>query len=386
MRRKRMLRRGIMLIIDEQTVSPILVQTALKHRLPIYYMDDERPLDIKEHSKILTNSESCLQMLQHHHPEHIHTKVSQLVKNKARFRGMVADLDEDYNFNLVTVDELLCTKKENVPFPVVIKPNRGYSSVGVYIVKEEKEWDQAVQLLYSDLLLSRSMYSDAVLDSEQIIIEGYIEGQEYALDCYYDEAGEPVILNILKRRFAHDQDTSDRIYYTSSLILDEVRDQALDYLRLLNDRLHLQNYPFHIEMRKNETGVIPIEMNPLRFAGAGTTDVSHYAYDINSALSYFKGVNPDWETIVNRADEAYYGFFCAEVPVQISMNLIQSIEHDKLKKQFSDVMEYRVIQSAGDRTFAVIFFRTHCLKELDRLLTLDLEPFLTMKPVKEAVR
>lgn len=375
-----------MLIIDEQTVSPILVQTALTHHLPIYYKDDERALDMKEHSKLLTNSESCLQMLQHHHPEHIHTKVSQMVKNKARFRELIADLDEDYYFKLVTLDELMSSNKEDLPFPVVIKPNKGYSSVGVYIVKEKAEWDQAVQGLYSDLLLSRSMYSDAVLDSEQIIIEGYIEGQEYAFDCYYDEAGEPVILNILKRRFAHDQDTSDRIYYTSSRILEEVREQALDYLRLLNDRLQLRNYPFHIEMRQNDGGIVPIEMNPLRFAGAGTTDVSHYAYDINSASAYFKGVKPDWKTIVKRADESFYGFFCAEVPGHISVNLIQSIQHEELKKEFSHILEYRIIQSASDRTFAVVFFKTNQLNELDRLLTLDLEPFLTMKPAKEAVR
>ncbi len=374
------------LIIDEKIISPILVQMAFDHHIPIYYTDDERSLALTQSTKLLTNSESCLSLLERKAPDHAHSKASQLVKNKARFREISASINQDYFFRLLSLEELLHLEKDTVPFPVVIKPNKGYSSVGVYIVKNEHEWEQAVQGLYSDLLLSEGMYSDTVIDSEQIIIEEWIDGTEFALDCYFDDAGEPVILNALKRRFLDDQDTSDRIYFTSAQVIDEIHADAVKYLRSLNKRLNFTNYPFHIEIRKSTKGIVPIEMNPLRFAGAGTTDVSYYAYDINAAEAYFLNEQPDWKPLIERNDPAIYGFFCAEVPTQISKSLIEDIHHEQLKQEFSEVLEYRVIDSASDRAFAVIFFKTTSLAEIDYLVNLDLESYIELKKVKETIK
>ncbi|WP_406944145.1 ATP-grasp domain-containing protein [Halobacillus sp. SY10] len=368
-----------MLITDGKIISPVLVQTALFNQIPIYYLNDKRPLDLEAGSKVLTTSEDCLELLEfnnHHHPN---VKASKLVKNKAEFRRISASINKDLYYRLLNIEDLMKMNKESLPFPVVIKPNKGYGSIGVYIVQEEKDWEQAVQDLYCDILLAKNLYSESVIDSGQIIIEEWINGQEYALDCYYDQEGEPVILNILKRRFMDDKDTSDRIYYTSSEIIEEVKDQALDYLRQLNTKLSLKNYPFHIEMRHSVKGMVPIEMNPLRFAGIGTTDVSYHAYGINASESYYLDSKPDWNPIISREDQSLYGFFCAEIPNHISMNLVDGINHELLEKEFSEVLEYRIIESTTDRTFAVIFFKADDIEEIDRLLQLDLSSYIHLK-------
>ncbi|MBX0356067.1 ATP-grasp domain-containing protein [Halobacillus sp. Nhm2S1] len=375
-----------MLITDGKIVSPVLVQTALFNHIPIYYLNDQRPLNLEVGSKVLTTSEDCLDLLEFNDRHHPNVRASKLVKNKAEFRRIASSINPHFFYRLLNIDELIKMDKESIPFPVVIKPNKGYGSVGVYIVKEEKDWDQAVQDLSCDILLAKNLYSDTVVDSDQIIIEEWIQGQEFALDCYYDQEGEPVILNILKRRFVDDQDTSDRIYYTSSGIMEEVKDESIEYLRRLNKELGLRNYPFHIEVRESDKGMIPIELNPLRFAGIGTTDVSYHAYGINASENYYLDRKPDWGPIINREDQSLYGFFCAEVPNDISINLVEHIDHDSLRKEFSEVLEYRIIESSTDRTFAVIFFKAEDLEEIDRLLQLDLSLYMNLKTEKEAIK
>ncbi|MBM7579714.1 ATP-grasp domain-containing protein [Jeotgalibacillus terrae] len=374
-----------MLIVDNHIISPFLIQSALKHSIPIYYHNDRRVLSVAPATKLLTNSESCLTILEKNNQDHPFIAASKLVKNKAAFRDLISSVNPEYYFSLVSLQDLLKLNKEDLPFPVVIKPNKGYSSVGVYIVKDKDEWEHAVMSLQADLLLTKDVYSDAVINGEEIIIEQWIDGDEYAVDCYINEDGKPVILNILKRIFSNAHDTSDRIYFTSSAVIEEVKDHVMSYLYGLNDQLQLRNYPFHIEVRLSKNGIIPIELNPLRFAGAGTTDVSHYAFGINGAESYFLDHEPRWETILQQNDPLIYGFFCAEVPLHLDKELIKMIDHEKLKAEFSHLLEYREINAANDRTFAVIFFKTASMSEVKRLLGLDLTSYIHLFPVKELV-
>ncbi|KIL49095.1 ATP-grasp domain-containing protein [Jeotgalibacillus campisalis] len=375
-----------MLILDRQIVSPILIETAIDHSVPIYYSSDIRELVLSSNEKILTNSESCLSILEAQYPEHAHTLTSKLMKNKAAFREFASAVNPDYYFALLTMEELLAEDKKNIPFPVVIKPNKGYSSVGVYIVHQESEWDQAVKGLYTDLLLSKSMYSNTVLDGEEIIVEQWIDGDEYAVDCYINHDGKPVILNILKRMFADEHDTSDRIYYTSANIMLNMKEAITDYLIELTKQMNIKNYPFHLEVRDSRKGIVPIELNPLRFAGAGTTDVSYHAFGINGAEHYFQDMEPQWPQILDEKDDSVYGFFCAELPSSVSKSLIHTIHHEKLKNEFKHILEYREINASVDRTFAVIFFKSMEMSDIHHLLNLDLTQYIQLLPSKESIK
>jgi len=96
-------------------------------------------------------------------------------------------------------------------------------------------------------------------------------------------------------------------------------------------------------------------------------------------------LEPEWENVINQTDDSIYGFFCAEVPATISTHLVDSIDHEQLKKQFSHIMEYREINASSDRTFAVIFFKTTTMDEIHTLLTLDLSPFIQLVHSKEKI-
>ncbi|BCB03918.1 ATP-grasp domain-containing protein [Bacillus sp. KH172YL63] len=359
------------------------MKAAVDLKLPIYFDSDHRSLSIQD--KVLTNSESCLSLLEKENPSHPFTKTAKMVKNKAGFRKFLASVYPDYYFRLLSLDDLMTLDKKEIPFPVVVKPNKGYSSIGVYIVETEQEWENAVKSLYADMLLSANTYSNAVIDGAEIIIEEWIDGEEFAVDCYFNDSGKPVILNILTRTFLNNQDTSDRIYYTSKEIIADIKADIEEFLQMLSKRMDMKNFPFHLEVRKSSKGVRAIELNPLRFAGAGTTDVSHHAFDVNGAAYYFTGKEPNWERILQEGDQSYYGFFCAEIPPSISQQLIEGIDHDRLRDEFSHVLEYRKIQANNDRTFAVIFFKTDDLDELQHLLHLDLSQYIQVNKVQETI-
>lgn len=56
-----------------------------------------------------------------------------------------------------------------------------------------------------------------------VMLEGYLEGTEYALDAYFDETGAAHVLDVLRHDFAGPADTSDRLYVTSAPLVRVTR-------------------------------------------------------------------------------------------------------------------------------------------------------------------
>ncbi|BDG47770.1 MULTISPECIES: ATP-grasp domain-containing protein [Parageobacillus] len=387
-----------MIIINDQIISPILVKSLQELNVPVFKqgnrsemlkalkgMEAEEffPL-INEQQKLLTNSESCLALLESYVPDSVQNRWAKQLKDKGAFRQILSSMYPDYFYKVVSLDELNKISVKDIPFPVVIKPSKGYSSVGVYKVKSADQWEETLHKLNTDLLLIKNIYDKEVINGESILIEKWIFGEEYAVDSYYDHDGNPVILNIFKRLFKDEYDTSDRIYYTSKQVINEIYDDILTFMHNFRKIVPVKNFPIHFEVRKSNHTIIPIEMNPLRFAGAGTTDLGYYAYGCNVYKHYFQGTSPDWEEVLHNMDESIYSFFCAEIPMDISQNLIKSINHQSFKKQFQQILEYREIQATNDRTFAIVFFRSETMEELYRLLRMDLRPFITLKEIEHS--
>jgi len=381
----------IILILNESIVSPLLLETIKRLQIPILdrgkwiekYLTSSLNVQSetqffygKTNNRLLTNSENGISLLGKFFPESKEYLWSKLLKDKSQVRSLFHSLYPDFYFNEVPLSQIDEIPKETIPFPVVVKPNIGYSSVGVQKVKELTEWSTAVKRLKEELLKSRNLYESTVIANDSILIEEWIKGEEYAVDGYYNEDGEPVILNVFKRLFKDEYDTSDRIYFTSREVIKETYEEVLQFMRDLKTLLPLCNYPVHFEFRKNENRVIPIEINPLRFAGAGTTDLGFHAYGINMYEHYFRGTKPDWEHILETMDHYTYSFFFAEIPTYIDIESIETVNHIGLKGEFSQVLEYRMLPKKNDRSIAIVFYRSEDLTENERLLHLDITNYL----------
>ncbi|MGJ3194393.1 ATP-grasp domain-containing protein [Peribacillus frigoritolerans] len=313
-----------MIILNESIVSPILLKVLEEQQIPVLEQgqwgdtltseklniqkDTEFFKSMEKDKRILTNSENGITLLGHFQPNSNEYIWSKLLKDKNQVRNLTKSLYPDFYFQDIDLSMISELDKNQIPFPVVIKPNIGYSSVGVHKLKDEQDWDIAVNQLKADLLHSDGLYDSEVVGSQTVLIEEWIQGEEYAIDGYYNQDGEPVILNVFKRLFKDDYDTSDRIYYTSKLAIDEIYHDALKFMKNIQTVLPLRNYPVHFEIRKKGNRVIPIEINPLRFAGTGTTDLGYHAYGMNMYEHYFSGTKPDWNRILEEMEIEYIAF------------------------------------------------------------------------------
>ncbi|GAB0171966.1 ATP-grasp domain-containing protein [Lysinibacillus sp. CTST325] len=385
-----------MIILDRPYVSELLADTISKNKIPVIklnevFIPNESTINLKKvddllielekgNSPILFNSENGLNILSKYAPNHYLTTVTDILKNKVTFRKTLSRHYKDFFFTEVSLKELEELDPSALPFPIIVKPVIGYSSIGVHRIDKVEEYKETIKQLKFEMEVTSSEYPIEVINNQSFIIEKLIEGDEYAVDVYFTEDGEPVILNLFKRMFRHEKDMSDRIYYTSKQVINESLNKIQEFLRTISSFFALKSAPIHIEIRiDNDEQIVPIEVNPLRFAGIGTNELGVHAYGVNACEYFFKQQKPDWENIVNQMDDSIYSFCCAEIDASIDCKQVVSINHEAFKLNFDEILEYRPMKVNEGSTFAVIFHKSPDLNENIRLLNLDLNQYITLK-------
>lgn len=152
------------------------------------------------------------------------------------------------------------------------------------MVEKREDWTSTKAKLKYKIEQVKSIYPSAVLDVNELIIEEVIEGEGFAIDCYFDEQGKPVALFIMQHRFASDDDMGDRIYLTSKDVIQKNLPLAQPFLEQLGNLAQLKSYPVHVEVRIYGSGnVNSIEVNPIRFGGWCTSaELAKHAFNINT--------------------------------------------------------------------------------------------------------
>src|SRR5699024_214428 len=166
------------------------------------------------------------------------------------------------------------------------------------------------------------------------IIEEFIKGDEYAADVYFDESSNPVLLNLYKHPFFDKYDVSDRLYFTSSEIINKNYNKLNNLLTKMSKIIGLKNFPVHIELRIDGDNIIPIEVNHLRFAGWCLCDLAKYAYNINVYEYFMENKKPNWNEIL-KDNNSTYAFVMGEVPSDINKEEIASFNIDNFLKDIN---------------------------------------------------
>lgn len=384
-----------MMILARPSISPYLAKTMFELAEPVVLAEDtkvpmrpalrvepaatlaERPKQAYQ-SLLLTSSENALAFLNEVVPHDDRVLKARLFKDKAAFRRSLAKLCPGFWFRDTTVDGLLALQPSDLRFPLVIKPAAGISSIGVRRVDGPADWGEAVAFLRHELATYARNYAGAVIDADRVLVEEWIPGTELAIDCYFDGHAEPVILNLMEHMFRDAADTSDLVYYTRRSLVRRHYHAVRELLIRLGDLFDLKRFPMHLELRLTPDGqLLPIEVNPLRFAGMGTTEIAEYAYAINVYRHFFRETAPDWDAILAGQDDSVYTFVCTDVPTDRFRAPELRIDDRRLFQRFGEVLEYRILDEQETSTFAVIFLRSDDLEENRRLLSLDLREFLT---------
>lgn len=390
-----------MILIDQPYISSFLLQTIKENHLEIVSTDAARAMIsddslnwiseneaaefIKKNpnSPLYTNSENTIRWIEKNLAS---TKLPcqiQVFKNKIKFRELLKDLFPDYFFKGIKFEELQHLSMENIKFPFIIKPAVGFFSLGVHKVDNTEEWPAVLHKITNDIAEIKSFYPNEVVDTSNFIMEECIEGEEYAMDCYFNSEGKPVVLSILHHRFSTGKDVNDRVYTTSEEIIEKHLPEMQKFLDALGAMSNLKNFPFHVEVRIDKNGaIIPIEVNPMRFGGWCTTaDLSYFAFGFNSYQYFLNGTKPNWVELFKKGKNKKYSLILLDNNSGIPENKIASFDYELLLSDFENPMELRKVDFNEYPFFGMVFVETSLgnEKELDQILTSDLKKYIKIK-------
>ncbi len=327
---------------------------------------------------VYTNSENSLIWIFNNLKETALPNQIRLFKDKLKFRELTKDLFPDFLFRKIKIDEIQTLDLNELKLPFVIKPSLGFFSIGVHIVHNKSDWSTAKKELNYDNL--KSIYPKEVMDASTFIIEEYIEGEEFAIDAYFNKEGEVVILNILHHKFSSSSDVSDRVYSTSQSIIRKYKEPIEVFLKPIGEKAGLKNFPLHIEVRINEKGTIkPIEINPQRFGGWCTTgDLSWYAFGINSYQYFILNKKPNWKEIFRNREDKIYSIVLLNNNSGIKSSEISSFDFEMIKQDLENVLVVRELDFNKYPAFGFLFTETSVgnEKELNEILNSDLIKYI----------
>ena len=388
-----------MIIINKPFVSKLLQDTIAQKQIPVLKNNFAKQLYkqnfnlINEHeaverikkgeiTKIYSNSENSINWINNNLaftnlPEKI-----KLFKNKYEFRKLLKPLYPDFYFKKVKIDEIDTLDISTINLPFIIKPTVGFFSMGIYKVSNEKDWERTKILLKNELKTIKGIYPKEVMDSSQFLIEEIIEGEEFAVDVYYNDNKDPVILNIYKHIFSSSTDVSDRAYFTSKTIIENYHNDFLQLMQEIGKLAKLRNFPMHIELRINKQGkATPIESNPMRFAGWCMADMSYFAYGINPYDYFFNQKQPDWKNILKDKKGKQYNVTVADISKDIKLSDIDNINYEAFAKDFKHPLDLRKMDYKTYPVFAFMFSETNenDSNEFNYFLKSDLKKYIIMK-------
>lgn len=385
-----------MFLIDKPFVSDYLIHTIKANKYPIiatkvakelindnslaWIHEDKAISLLKNNSQIsvYSNSENALSWIEQNLGESILSTKIKTLKDKFKFRELIKELFPDFHFKKVRIEDIPKLSAKDITFPFVIKPSVGFFSIGVHIVKNEEDWVNAKNELHTEKLTS--IFPENVLNTSHFIIEEFIEGEEYAIDFFYDNNGNAILLNVLHHLFSSATDTSDRVYTTSKAIIEKHKPALEYFLNSIGERINLINFPAHMEVRIDTKGkIVPIEINPLRFGGWCTTgDLLGVTLGFNSYKCFYENRTPDWKKIFEGKETKKFSVVILDNNSKIEPGNIVEFKYSDLERDFENAVELRKIDIHNYPVFGFVFTETSVSneKELQDILRSDLKKYI----------
>ena len=382
-----------MIILEKPYVSAPLVAYLEDKQIPVLHNDMAEVLKQQGHKLNLLDDKAFVEKYEQSHqlyavsenalvwlyaqlPESELVKKVKILKDKAAFRRICQQIYPDFYYKEVEMKALRSLNPDELPLPLVLKPAVGFLSVGVYIVRDKAEWQAALDDIDRNFAKQCAVFPDTVVRSEKFVLEQFIEGEEYAVDAYYDAEGKPNIINIFHHIFKSETDVSDRLYCMSKQIFESNYPAFNQFCIDLNGALGLRNFPMHVEFRvdKNTGRAIPIEVNPLRFAGMCLNDLTRHTCGLLPVQAYFEGTHPDYATMWNGIENDVFSFVVLDKPYDTNRKL----DFERIKRHFHGVLETRDIMNPAMSIWGFLFTQTapEHKAELQEILHSTLEEFM----------
>jgi hypothetical protein len=292
------------------------------------------------------------------------------LKDKYSFRKALASIYPEYRYQFVKASEINSLK---ITHKSVIKPVKGVFGTAVRTIDRDTDLTNLAIELKAELSKNASIFSDGVLSQEDFLVEEYIDGEEYAVDMFYDATGNPCIINICHHPIPKNRAYLHILYYFSQEVFDRIYTKAKHFFTQLNQILNVTNLTMHCEFKLDDSKLMPIEINTLRYGGMGFGNMVFHALGINPYTCFLNNIEPDWQTIWKDKREDIFCFFIAYNGANINVSEYKP-NRERLKQQFTEVLLEQSFDYQNQLTFGI-----YCLKEtkenLSNLLKIDFDDF-----------
>ena len=322
-----------------------------------------------EHDKVCITSEASLDIVSKKLKDGVKRNAINSLKDKYKFRQILLEMYPEYSCRKIDLDEIENLKIEK---KTILKPQKGCFGTAVKILDKNSDLKSIVLEVKNELKKNSTVLSESVLSKNDFILEDFITGEEYAVDMFYDQNGDPHIVNIYYHPMPKVNAYLHMIYYTSKNIFDEIYDKAILFYKRLNKILKVKNFVLHCEFKYDEE-LMPIEINPMRFGGMGLGNMIYHAVGVNPYHFFSQGKSPNWKQIWQKYKNDNFAFFIAYNATDINIKTHKP-DVEKLKKEFTKVLNEELFDYKKQLVFG-IFTIKETIENIDKLLKIEFNDY-----------
>ena len=134
-------------------------------------------------------------------------------------------------------------------YPVIVKPRDNSGSRGVKLCRTQKELQSCIDeaLEYSHL--------------DSVLVEEFIEGQEYSIESLHYN-GKTEVVQFTEKKTTEFPYNVELGHKQPANLTENQRNAVRDVIAKIGTALHFENCPSHTELKINERGIFVIETSP----------------------------------------------------------------------------------------------------------------------------
>ena len=319
--------------------------------------------------KVCITSEASLETVLKSLKDPIKKEGIMAMKDKQLFRSLLKEMYPAFEYFPVSYHDIETLK---IPSKKIIKPIKGCFGTAVKTIDEHSDLGKVSKEIRSEIEKNSAVLSNSVLSQSEFMVEDYIEGNEYAVDMFYDSKGRPHIVNIYFHPIPKHTEYLHMIYYTSKSVFETIFEKAITFFNRLNKELQLTNVTLHSEFRFSDD-LVPIEINAMRFGGMGLGNMIYHSLQVNPYQHFIEEKSPDWKKIWQQHPTTNFVFFIAYNGTQINKDL-QRPNLKKLESRFTKILNKSIFDYQKQLAFG-----TFTLEEdndnIERLLQIDFNDY-----------
>ena len=300
------------------------------------------------------------------------------LKNKVACRQMLTTIFPDFFFREIPVREL--PEIDLVPGEkYFVKPIKGYWGSAAFPVDAETDRVSLMHEIEAQLAKRTNIFSEQVVAKDRLIVEEFLEGEEYAVDMFFDDSGQPVITNICHHPLPKKLDYLHVVYYTSYEVYRNLYPKFIEFFKALNQSLQARSIPIHGEFKLHKGKLTPIELNPLRFGSDGFADLSFHAFGFNPFLYFAENRAPDWEALWKGREEKIFAFYLGYNGSDLDTGRYRP-DFRNFRRLFSNILSDMAMNYQDTLAFAVMYIEEDSLERIHELLGVEFnEYFVDLK-------